>query len=54
MEVDTQTHPTADKNGNISYQQTVDLNKLWNFFKDKFDREEIDLSTFTYLIHGVR
>lgn len=54
MEVNTQTYPTADENGNISYRQTVDLTELSNSFKEKFDREELDFSQFTYLIHGVQ
>lgn len=53
MEVDTQTYPTADENGNISYKQTVDLNELRNSFNERFDWEELDFSKFTYLIHGV-
>lgn len=54
MEVDTETYPTADENGNISYQQTVDLNELRNSFDEKFEWEDLDFSKFTYLIHGVQ
>ena len=54
MEVDTQTYPTADENGNISYRQTVDLNELRNSFNEKFDWDQLDFSKFTYLIHGVK
>lgn len=57
MEVDTQTYPIADEDGNISYRQTVDLNELRDAFNEKFDREEdeeLDFSQFTFLIHGVQ
>ncbi|WP_051286548.1 hypothetical protein [Salinimicrobium terrae] len=54
MEVDTQTYPTADENGNISYQQTVDLNELRGSFNEKFNLDQLDFSQFTYLIHGVQ
>lgn len=53
LEVDTETYPTADEDGNISYQQTVDLNELRKSFTENFDWEELDFSRFTYLIHGV-
>lgn len=53
FEVDTKTYPTADENGNISYQQTIDLNELRQGFMEKFDWEELDFGRFTYLIHGV-
>lgn len=54
MEVDTDTYPTADENGNISYQQTVDLDELTRSFKGKFQWENLDFNNFTYLIHGVQ
>lgn len=53
MEIKTETYPTADEDGNILYQQTVDLTELRDSFMEKFDWEELDFSKFTYLIHGV-
>lgn len=53
FEVESETYPTADENGNISYQQTINFDELRQGFMEKFDWEKMDFGQFTYLIHGV-
>lgn len=54
LEIDTETYPTADEDGDIFYQEVIDLNELRNSFNNNFGREDLDFSNLTYLIHGVQ
>ncbi|MCC8358353.1 hypothetical protein [Salinimicrobium sediminilitoris] len=53
FEVESETYPTADETGNISYQQVINLDELRQGFMEEFDWGEMDFGQFTYLIHGV-
>lgn len=53
MKIKTDTYPKADSLGNLSYTQTVSMKSLRNAFKNEFGMKELDLTKFTYIIHGV-
>lgn len=53
LEIKTETYPTADDQGRISYEQTVDLNELSSAYKEQFGLDTLDLSRHVLFIHGV-
>lgn len=53
MEIKTETYPTADDEGKISYQQTVNLDELSSAYKDKFGLDTLDLTRHVIFIHGI-
>ncbi|WP_377509480.1 hypothetical protein [Pontibacter locisalis] len=52
MEIKTDTYPTTDNEGKLSYQKTVNLNELSSAYKEKFGMD-IDLTRHVIFIHGV-
>lgn len=53
MKIKTHSYPKTDADGNLKYNQTVNLDSLRMAFKNKFGWEVLDFDKFTYMVHGV-